>query len=338
MKHVHAFPLLNDFTVDYNTNTAGSYVPLEGAQVLIRQLFTVRQGITDANGYFSTGTVRGRARYIIQWERYHYSIRSGAVGQAEIRGPKQLSAWNHYIQDGSLSQYYGTIHSAAHDYYYGDRFGLTSPPQNDFFSTQMKIGAYEESATSSSVHQRGDWTLGLLAHIHIKKWESPCQSVYGVTIHELAHAAHSDLDRESYNDLVWDGWISPCLPSAESCDNPGPTGNRNRRILETWATTVEIAFALKRYRDEFNQPVYEYEKRLSSINNSGNFQYFTIDQENHYTSVGWDMIDDFNQRSDFGSNFPLDQVEGVLDYSARECPSWRRILECLERQYQKFVP
>lgn len=55
MKHVHAFPLLNDFTVDYNTNTAGSYVPLEGAQVLIRQLFTVRQGITDANGYFSTG-------------------------------------------------------------------------------------------------------------------------------------------------------------------------------------------------------------------------------------------------------------------------------------------
>ena len=48
------------------TTTPGSYVPLKGAQVLIRQLFTVRQGITDANGYFSTGTVRGRARYVIQ--------------------------------------------------------------------------------------------------------------------------------------------------------------------------------------------------------------------------------------------------------------------------------
>lgn len=292
------------------TTTPGSHVPLEGAQVLISQLFTVRQGITDANGYFSTGTLRGRARYIIQWERYQYSIRSGTVGQAETRGPKQRSAWNYNIQDGSLSQYYGTIHSAAHDYYYGDRFGLSSPPLNNFLvSPQTKIAAYQSDKASSSIHQRGNWSLGLLSHIHIKEWEKPSERVYGITIHELAHAAHSKLDLESYNDLVWDGWISPCLPSAESCDNLGPTGNRNRRLLETWATTVEIAFALKRYRDEFNQPDYEYEK-IDMEDNSGNLQKVKILNENHYTSGGWDMIDDFNQRSYFGSLYPIDRVEG----------------------------
>ena len=47
-----------------------SYKPVQGAQVLIRQWFTVRQGITDANGNFSTSSVRGSARYILQWERY----------------------------------------------------------------------------------------------------------------------------------------------------------------------------------------------------------------------------------------------------------------------------
>jgi hypothetical protein len=45
-------------------------IPLEGAKILMRQWFTIDSGITGANGYFQTGTVRGRARYIIQWERY----------------------------------------------------------------------------------------------------------------------------------------------------------------------------------------------------------------------------------------------------------------------------
>lgn len=60
-------------------------VPVEGAKVLIRQWFTVDSGITDVNGNFSTGTVRGEAIYFIQWERYEYSIRSGWFGQAETK-------------------------------------------------------------------------------------------------------------------------------------------------------------------------------------------------------------------------------------------------------------
>jgi hypothetical protein len=74
---------------------AGANKPVVGAQVLIRQWFTVRQGITDANGNFSTSSVRGSARYIIQWERYNYSIRNGSFFQAELRGPVKEESWNY---------------------------------------------------------------------------------------------------------------------------------------------------------------------------------------------------------------------------------------------------
>ncbi|MDG1723521.1 MAG: hypothetical protein P8H91_05430 [Flavobacteriaceae bacterium] len=105
----------------------------------MRQWFTVRQGITDQNGYFRTGSVRGKARYKIQWERYHYSIRNGSLFQAETRGPKvKKQTWNHNIKGGD-DEYHGMIHTAAHIYYYGSRFGLTSPPTNSFWKTQMKI-------------------------------------------------------------------------------------------------------------------------------------------------------------------------------------------------------
>jgi hypothetical protein len=58
------------------------------------------------------------------------------------------------------------IHTAAHIYYYGSRFGLTSPPTNSFWRKQMKIAAREQNGVSSHVHQRR-WIH--LAQIHIKK-------------------------------------------------------------------------------------------------------------------------------------------------------------------------
>ena len=80
----------------------------------MRQWFTVRQGITDQNGYFRTGSVRGKARYKIQWERYHYSIRNGSLFQAETRGPKvKKQTWNHNIKGGD-DEYHGMIHTARH--------------------------------------------------------------------------------------------------------------------------------------------------------------------------------------------------------------------------------
>lgn len=306
------------------TETQGKYVPLAGAQVLMRQWFTVRQGITDQNGYFSTGFVRGKARYIIQWERYHYSIRNGSLFQAETRGPRvKKQAWNHNIKGGD-DEYHGMIHTAAHIYYYGSRFGLTSPPTNATFKKQMKIAAREQNGTSSHVHQRR-WIH--LAQIHIKEWGEESQQVFGTTIHELAHAAHWNLDKNAYNNLVWDGYISD-----EVFNNAHPG---DVRTLETWATTVEIMFALKRYRDFFNQPSYEYGKRGGVP--IRNFQLQRKADENFYTSAGFDMIDNINQRNLYGSAYPIDRVSGYtikqLENGLRGTKSWKQWRDNIKNKY-----
>ena len=288
---------------------AGANKPVVGAQVLIRQWFTVRQGITDANGNFSTSSVRGSARYIIQWERYNYSIRNGSFFQAELRGPvKKEESWNYTINNGqgdSDDKYHALIHQAAHDYYYGHRFGLISPPKNGTFSPQIKIAAREVSDgndAGSYSHLRYELTMGVIAQIHIKAWRKNSDRVYGTTIHELSHAAHSALDRISYDNLVRDAWIIPW--------QGGTVKNNNRRLLETWARTVEIIMTLQRYKTQFgitNYAVYD-DNRLE------NFQRLRILANNHYTSAGYDMIDIFNQRG-YGIDFPNDNVSG---YTVKE--------------------
>ena len=287
---------------------AGANKPVVGAQVLIRQWFTVRQGITDANGNFSTSSVRGSARYIIQWERYNYSIRNGSLFQAELRGPvKKDEAWNYTINSGSGDsddRYHALIHQAAHDFYYGHRFGLISPPMNNHIYSfgrqgQIKIAARETAPwgiLSSYSHIRSDLTYSLAPQIHIKAWGRPSDQVYGTTIHELSHALHSVLDRGSYDNIVRDAFLN----------NTSAVQNRNRRLLETWPTTVEIMMTLDRYRTQFNVPNYSVYQNTTLNNN----QRITIAAENHYTSGGFDMIDDFNQSVIFNNQFPIDRVNG----------------------------
>ena len=72
----------------------------------------------------------------------------------------------------------------------------------------------------------------------------------------------------------------------------------------------------------FNQPNYEY--------NEENFQRRTINgcgSCNFYTSAGFDMIDNINQRNLYGSAFPLDRVSGYtvkqLEDGLRGAKSWR---------------
>lgn len=82
----------------------------------MHQWFTIDSGITNSNGDFSTGLDRGEARYIIQWERYQYSIRTGNFGQAELRGPKlKKQDWDKDIQGGT-DEFYGHIHRGAYHY------------------------------------------------------------------------------------------------------------------------------------------------------------------------------------------------------------------------------
>ena len=171
-------------------NSLNKVVPVEGAQILIRQWFTVDSGITDVNGNFSTGTVRGEARYIIQWERQHYDIRNGWFGQAETRGPsKKNESWNYSIT-GEDDIQYAMIHRATHHYYYKDIKGLRRPPFDSEMPSRMKIAAIHDF-NSDLNGDNGFWRGlgGVLPTIRIYK-RNNCKEYYGTTIHELAHSSH----------------------------------------------------------------------------------------------------------------------------------------------------
>lgn len=122
----------------------GRLVGVHGAKVQARRWFTTYEGITDVNGNFScNGTFKRDANYSIPWERYDYDIRSGSLGQALYNGPKMTGNWNLEIRDG-VSRMYAIVHQACHDYFYGNRLGLKSPPQNSFWKTALKISVWDE--------------------------------------------------------------------------------------------------------------------------------------------------------------------------------------------------
>lgn len=172
-------------------NSLNKEVPVEGAQILIRQWFTVDSGITDANGYFSTGTVRGRAQYVIQWERNHYDIRNGWFGQAETKGPSRKNEPWYYVVNGEQNVQFAMIHRATHHYYYKDIKGLRRPPLNgEMPVSRLKIAAinsYNSDSNGDYSYWRG--AAGILPMIRIYK-RNLSREYYGTVIHELAHASH----------------------------------------------------------------------------------------------------------------------------------------------------
>ena len=258
--------------------TKEEFVPLVGAQILMRQWFTVDSGITNANGYFQTGTVRGHARYIIQWERHDYSIRSGWFGQAELRGPNLKNQdWNYNIIGGA-QEYYGTIHRGAHYYYYQNIVGLRRPPSKDFWHKQIKFAAYlSNTGTSYNVHYLQMLDFQPWPTITIKRYENNTDDIIGTTIHELAHSTHAR--HGGQNHFIFS----------------------EKRLRETYAQTIEWQLTGNLYRERFPTYAFQY-----------NYQYRTISENPYYTSLMVDLIDNNNQRvsSWNGSLCPVDNVSG----------------------------
>lgn len=218
-------PIYEEQCFQQTETSFGSYVPIAGAQILMRQFFTVAQGITDAQGNFTTGSVRGKAKYVAQWERHQYSILRGTVFQAEMKGPRtKTQSWYKDIRlSDQRDHYHAIIHAAAHWYFYSNRLGLRSPVGP---SDHLKIGARPVGGNSNHVPFRANLSNILpFGHIHIKEWGDPTDDVYGTTIHELAHAGHYELDTSAYHNIVQDGYTNP-LASDAVRDN-------NRRLLET---------------------------------------------------------------------------------------------------------
>ena len=273
-----------------------NFVGVEGAQVRARRWFTTHRGWVGADGFYSCdGTFKRDANYSIDWDRNGvFHVQDSWLNGATYNGPKREGNWDLNLRDDKQA-YYATIYSGAYFFFYKPILGLARPPRG------LRIKARIENDESSFVKAR---EIFFGSAISMKAYGSNSQTVFGITIHELAHAQHRLLDLGSYNSVVFDAYTSPCAPSAESCDNPGPTGKNSRRFMETWAQTVEIVLTLERYRNVLQRPDFQFAQsnlQLRPIAFSG--------IRNYYTSAGFDMIDDINQRN-LNATLPVDRVSG----------------------------
>jgi len=192
-------------------NSLERYVAPEGLKVRATRWFTTHIGFVNSNGYYRCdGDFRGRARYRIDWERHNFALRSGGFSSAQYKGPYKIGNWNWQIEDGEIHQYYGTIFRAAFHYYYQNNRGLRRPPENSFWRTQLRIGAYTRpNDDANGVHSWFWRGFGLLTPVKIYTYEKSNRQTYATTIHELAHASHWNMDRIDFirtDDIVIESW------------------------------------------------------------------------------------------------------------------------------------
>jgi len=185
------------------------FVGVEGIEVRARRWFTTHKGFANAQGRYSCGgRFRRDANYSLRWERNHFSIRSGTIGQAKLDGPKRRGDWNVDIRNGS-QEYYATIFRAARHYYYGNIRGLRRPPLNSTWRPQMKIAAISEEKDLNGQAAQWKRVLGVLNWIKMWNPQNRTQDIYATTIHELAHASHWNMARKAFNDsekIVKESW------------------------------------------------------------------------------------------------------------------------------------
>lgn len=207
----------------------GTTIGVEGLKVRARRWFTTYDGITDANGYYAVdGWFSNPANYWMDFERYDFSVNDHGGGPREISGPKIEAAWN--LDLTGYNKFCGIIFRAAYHYYYKDIQGLRRPPQNSFWATQMKLGAYNETnPDANGDHSPFRRTWGIGEAIHIYNPNRPIDDIYATTIHELAHAVHWDMDGNGYR-------------------------NSNTNVSESWSTGVQWVLTKMVYPNYYGRP------------------------------------------------------------------------------------
>ena len=288
----------------YNeTSTFTNWAPVEGVEVRARRWFTTHRGTTNAYGeYRCNGTFRRPANYSIDWERYDFALQDGWLNGATYNGPKIEGDWDLALDNG-IQQYYATIFRAAHHYYYGDRSGLRRPPENSFWRTQLKIRAYPENVSDDGklgTHKEERRFLG--AQIKMYTYGRLAIDTYSTVIHELAHASHWNMVRNSSYD------------ESES------------RVKESWARGVEW---------ELTRKIYPKYKGGGTIR--PNYTQLVVDMiDPNYSS----SLDNENRGlwNDDVSGYSIRQIEDALQ-NRRTWEEWETsIINLHNNPYEKNLP
>lgn len=178
--------------------------PLVGAKARVFSWFHSATALTDAYGnFYISETFRDHVNYSIKWERADYDLRDERWGQAYYNGPRRdEQSWNLVINYG-LSRAYAAIHSAAHHYFYQNIDGLRRPPRENEQIGRITIGVFDWNNAGGNNDAIGGDHLAFkrfttFPEIRIFRINKPIHYIYGVTIHELAHASHWQMSRDDF--------------------------------------------------------------------------------------------------------------------------------------------
>jgi hypothetical protein len=275
-------------TLKYRDTQLGD-VPVVGVRVTAGYSYYWRSSRTDANGYFSSP------------ERWTYSVKYKAHWDAEdflledheswygadlvTEGPTSYQPWNRTFVDENAV--YAVIFTAAHDYYYNPIGGLNRPRQNGLFNFALDLQISSQTngriaGTHTVVPWLANWiviwTKGLYPD-NVTTYTRPSRTLYGYTIHELAHSAHYAGFQTKYfwvqKDFEWNNYVSNV-------------------VQESFAAGIEWWLTNRKYSD------------------------YTVTYNAKYTGVIQDLIDDdpsYARTKRFGDGvrgFTIQQIERAV--------------------------
>ena len=246
--------------------------PIEGVIVRASGAGITKRATTNENGCFSMGLLIGPAHYSVKWEFSNkFDLRTSNHLQAYSFGPFKKGSWHHTFHKNRRDWGYAVVFRAARIYFtQHDRWGIQAPPSR-ILGERLHIGVLFTHFNGIHPHFFDRYRLLGMSPIVVAidyllgSYDDNAQYIFATTIHELAHASHSQ-----FYDII-PVWIGQ--------------SDGGRWLVESWATGVENTIV----RDTYNNPGYhdQHLKRGTSPHNHG----FT-----DYSAVIEDLIDDLNQR------------------------------------------
>ncbi len=267
-------------TIKIYDDILNTKIGLEGAKVRAHRWFEIRESLTNANGFYDMGQeFRYPVDYTIKWERADFHIRSGTFGQAYFNGPHQQGDWNLDLEKNGFSWVFGNVHRAALRYYYGNTGGIKRPGEKN-----LRFWIYNRK--KDVVADAGYEKIRMWRY---KSNNSPYSSdeLYSTACHEMGHMSHRKLmtSQISFNSVM-------------------------DLIPESYSISVEWVLTQLEYRSRgitnFSGPTY-YSTSLYPTKYA--YQYWDKYNDNQvYTPLFIDLIDDFNQDGMFLGSMVNDQV------------------------------
>ncbi|WP_146128669.1 hypothetical protein [Nonlabens ulvanivorans] len=295
-------------------------VGVAGARIRVRKwgLKVIRKAHTNVDGYFQTSSTRTkRVKYAVYFKNnnHRFVIKAGtAFWNARYRSTRKHKRkdWNPALfTAGTKRHFYAQVQYAAFDYYNRVSPTYNIPVPN--IISELKISAKYNRDVSSRFRVFAPAFFNDLRISRIRSGQPRgTVGVYATTIHEMTHAAHYREDSGIFHPLIlFDGKV------------------KERDLMrESWAEGVETFATNTRYITL--DPTFFNINTISGRNSDKQLRSFS--QQNEYTAIVYDMIDNANQfdisedrANDMVRNYQLSQMWQSLD-GRRSLDTWRNNL------------